>query len=99
MKKVEQEVEIRVGETAIEGSLVIPSEAKGIVLFAHGSGSGRFSPRNRYVAKMLNESGVGTLLVDLLTKEEEAVDVATGKFRFNIDLLSERFVAATEWLM
>ena len=99
MKKVEQEVEIPVGNTAIESSLSIPSEAKGIVLFAHGSGSGRFSPRNRYVAKMLNEAGVGTLLVDLLTKEEETVDVATGEFRFNIDLLSKRLVAATEWLM
>ena len=99
MKKMEQEVEIPVANAVIEGSLAIPSKAKGIVLFAHGSGSGRFSPRNRYVAKILNEAGVGTLLVDLLAKDEEAVDVATGEFRFNIDLLSERLVFATEWLM
>jgi len=98
MKNVEQEVEISTGKTVIEGSLVIPTGAKSIVLFAHGSGSGRFSPRNRYVAKMLNDCEIGTLLVDLLTKEEEAADAATAEFRFNIDLLSERLVSATNWL-
>ncbi len=98
MRKIEREVDISVGKVAIKGSLVIPSEAKGIVLFAHGSGSGRFSPRNQYVAKVLNEAGFATLLIDLLTKEEEDADLLTAKFRFNINLLSERLVSATEWL-
>lgn len=77
---------------------MIPSGAKGVVLFAHGNGSGRFSPRNQYVTKMLNGAGIGTLLIDLLTKEEEEIDVATGEFRFDIGLLSQRLVMATEWL-
>jgi dienelactone hydrolase len=76
----------------------MPTSAKGLVLFAHGSGSGRFSPRNQYVAKLLNKAGIATLLIDLLTKEEEAVDMRTSEFRFDIDLLSERLIAATEWI-
>src|SRR3990170_1859683 len=76
----------------------MPSGTKGIVLFAHGSGSGRFSPRNQYVAKVLNKAGIATFLIDLLTQEEEEIDVATGKFRFDIDLLAERLIDATEWL-
>ena len=98
MIRIEQEVKISIDKKALEGSLAVPSDAKGIVLFAHGSGSGRFSPRNRYVAKVLNETGLATMLVDLLTKEEEHVDIATGEFRFNIDLLSGRLVTATQWL-
>ena len=94
----EEVVVIPAGRATIEGNLAIPRGAKGIVLFAHGSGSGRFSPRNQYVAKVLNDAGIGTLLVDLLTKEEEEVDVETGDFRFDIGLLSRRLEAATEWL-
>ena len=91
-------VKIPVGRAIIEGNLVVPPSAKGVVLFAHGSGSSRFSPRNQYVAKVLNKAGLATLLIDLLTKEEEETDVRTGQFRFDIDLLSQRLIAATEWL-
>lgn len=91
-------MKIPVDSAMIEGNLSIPKGATGIVLFAHGSGSSRFSPRNRYVAKVLNEAGIATLLIDLLTKEEEDVDIGTGRFRFDIDLLSERLVAATRWV-
>ena len=99
MQKTKEEVVvIPVGRATIEGNLVIPIGARGVVLFAHGSGSGRFSPRNQYVAKVLNEAGIGTLLIDLLTKEEEEIDFATGEFRFDIDLLSQRLEVATEWL-
>lgn len=99
MQKTKEEiVVIPVGKTTIEGNLVIPMGARGVVLFAHGSGSGRFSPRNQYVAKVLNEAGIGTLLIDLLTKEEEEIDTATGEFRFDIGLLSQRLEVATEWL-
>jgi len=99
MQKTKEEVVvIPVGKATIEGNLVIPIGARGVVLFAHGSGSGRFSPRNQYVAKVLNEAGIGTLLIDLLTKEEEEIDTATGEFRFDIGLLSQRLEVATEWL-
>jgi len=99
MQKTKEEVVvIPVGRATIEGNLVIPIGARGVVLFAHGSGSGRFSPRNQYVAKVLNEAGIGTLLIDLLTKEEEEIDTATGEFRFDIGLLSQRLEVATEWL-
>jgi len=99
MQKMKEEVVvIPVGGATIEGNLVIPRGAKGVVLFAHGSGSGRFSPRNQYVVKVLNGAGIGTLLIDLLTKEEEEIDVATGEFRFDIGLLSQRLEVATEWL-
>ena len=101
-KAIEEEEEnlmkILVGKATIEGILATPSSAKRVVLFAHGSGSSRFSPRNQYVAKMLNKAGIATLLIDLLTKEEEETDVQTGKFRFDIDLLSQRLIAATKWL-
>lgn len=94
----EQTVHIPVGPVSIEGTLVIPPGASGIVLFAHGSGSSRFSPRNRYVARVLQEAGIGTLLIDLLTRDEEAVDARTGHLRFNIEFLAGRLLAATEWL-
>jgi putative phosphoribosyl transferase len=83
----------------IEGSLTIPKEPKGIVIFAHGSGSSRYSPRNKYVARVLNESGIATLLVDLLTSEEEKIDNITREQRFDIKLLSRRLIAATDWLL
>jgi putative phosphoribosyl transferase len=92
-------MKIPVGKTAsIEGDLTIPPSAKAIVAFAHGSGSSRFSPRNQYVAKTFNQAGLATLLIDLLTREEENVDVETAEFRFNIGLLAERLINATEWL-
>ena len=91
-------VRIPVGEATLEGDLSVPPGAKGVILFAHGSGSGRFSPRNQHVAKVLNKAGLATLLIDLLTKEEEEIDVSTGEFRFDIDLLSQRLMGATKWL-
>lgn len=91
-------VRIPAGKAAIEGNLVVPQGAKGIVLFAHGSGSSRFSPRNQYVASTLNEAGIATLLIDLLTEEEEEIDMRTGQLRFDIDLLAQRLMAATEWV-
>jgi putative phosphoribosyl transferase len=92
------EVVVPVGDAAIDGDLVLPQAAKGIVVFAHGSGSGRLSPRNRQVAAVLNETGFGTLLVDLLTPSEERLDLATGQYRFDIDLLALRVVATIDWL-
>lgn len=76
----------------------MPEEARGIVLFAHGSGSGRHSPRNHYVAEELQRIGLATLLIDLLTSEEEEEDLRTGQLRFDIGLLAERLVGATDWL-
>lgn len=92
------EVQISSGKATISGNLEIPSGAKSIVLFAHGSGSSRFSPRNTYVARLLNREKIGTLLVDLLTMEEESIDEYTGQFRFNIDLLAERLIDSTNWI-
>jgi dienelactone hydrolase len=83
----------------LEGNLSLPKGARGIVLFAHGSGSSRFSPRNRYVARLLNQGKLATLLVDLLSPEEEAVDQRTAQLRFNIGLLAERLVAVTDWFV
>ena len=94
----EKEVTIPAGKAVVYGNLTTPQGAKGIVLFAHGSGSSRFSRRNTQVAREINAAGITTLLIDLLTKEEEAVDEFTGEFRFNIDLLAQRLVHATEWV-
>jgi putative phosphoribosyl transferase len=94
----EQLVRVTAGPVALEGNLVVPPGARGLVLFAHGSGSSRHSPRNRYVARVLNEAALGTLLVDLLTPEEEQVDMRTAHLRFDIGLLAERLAAATDWL-
>jgi putative phosphoribosyl transferase len=91
-------VKIPLNGAFIEGNLTIPHKAKGLVLFAHGSGSSRFSVRNIKVAKQINDAGISTLLVDLLTSKEEDMDIITAQFRFNIDLLAKRLVAATEWL-
>src|SRR5271169_6890090 len=97
---INQEITVRipVNGVVVEGNLTVPPDAKGIVLFAHGSGSSRFSPRNQYVAKQFNKAKIGTLLFDLLTNEEDQIDLETGKYRFNIKLLAERLVGATEWL-
>lgn len=95
---VEREVEIPAGEARLAGTLGRPAVAVGVVLFAHGSGSSRFSPRNRAVAQGLREAGLATLLMDLLTPEEEAIDVRTAQLRFDIPLLGERLVAAVDWL-
>lgn len=92
-----REVSIAVGAIALQGVLRVPHEASGIVLFAHGSGSGRLSPRNAYVAERLSESGLATLLFDLLTLEEEETDSVTAEFRFNIPMLADRLVVATCW--
>jgi putative phosphoribosyl transferase len=97
-KAKDNSVRIAVGKATIEGNLTLPQGAKGVVVFAHGSGSGRLSPRNQYVAKVFNKAGIATLLIDLLTKEEEEIDLITAQFRFDIDLLANRLTGATEWL-
>jgi len=93
-----RDVRIRSGKVILQGDLSIPTGAEGVVLFAHGSGSSRHSPRNQFVARTIREAGVGTLLFDLLTKEEEAIDVRTRHLRFDIGLLAERLIDATYWL-
>jgi putative phosphoribosyl transferase len=92
------EVQIRAGSVLLNGELLVPDSATGVVLFAHGSGSSRHSPRNQYVARVIRDAGVGTLLFDLLTRQEEAIDNYTREFRFDIKLLARRLVAATRWL-
>ena len=91
------EVQIRAGQTALSGNLHIPDGAAALILFAHGSGSSRHSPRNQFVARSLNNAGLATLLFDLLTPEEESIDARTAELRFNIGLLAERLVHATKW--
>jgi putative phosphoribosyl transferase len=83
----------------IEGILTIPKSSKSLVIFAHGSGSGRYSPRNQYVSRVLNNNGVSTLLVDLLTEREERKDFVTKEYRFNIPLLGDRLIAVTDWVL
>ncbi len=92
-------VRVSAGPVELEGNLSVPEGARSAVLFAHGSGSGRHSPRNRYVARELQRAGLATLLIDLLTPEEEEVDLRTGHLRFDIGLLAERLAGATDWLM
>lgn len=94
----ERLVRVPIGPITLEGNLGVPKEPLGIVLFAHGSGSSRHSPRNRYVANVLRKSGLMTLLIDLLTAEEEVVDMQTMHLRFDIGLLAKRLVGATDWL-
>jgi putative phosphoribosyl transferase len=94
----ERLVRVAAGPVTLEGNLSLPERARGIVLFAHGSGSSRHSPRNRYVARVLNEAKLATLLVDLLTPDEEAVDLRTAHLRFDIGLLAGRLAGVTEWL-
>ena len=83
----------------LEGNLILPAGARGVVLFAHGSGSSRLSPRNRYVARLLNEGKLATLLIDLLTADEAVIDVQSAHLRFDIGLLAERLIGATDWLI
>ena len=92
------EMKIPLGNVVVEGTLTLPPGTRGVVLFAHGSGSSRFSPRNQYVAKEFNKATIGTLLFDLLTQEEEETDMVTAEYRFNIPLLAKRLVGVTEWL-
>ena len=92
-----RDVSIAVGATILQGVLRVPREARAIVLFAHGSGSGRQSPRNAYVAERLSNAGLATLLFDLLTDEEEEIDSVTAELRFDIPLLTDRLVATTVW--
>ena len=94
----ERVVRIPVGARELEGNLIVPETPAGVVLFAHGSGSSRHSSRNRFVARELQEAGLATLLLDLLTAEEEAVDNQTRHLRFDIGMLAERLVHATRWL-
>lgn len=91
---MEKLIHVQDGDVSLEGLLKIPKNTQGIVLFAHGSGSGRFSPRNNFVANVLNEAGLGTLLIDLLTHQEDEVY----ETRFDIDLLSSRLATVIEWL-
>jgi dienelactone hydrolase len=91
-----EEIVIQAGQARLEGTLALPAGADAVILFAHGSGSSRFSPRNRAVARWLNEAGLGTLLFDLLTAEEQAVDERTGALRFDIVLLARRLTGAVD---
>ena len=97
--KNNNEVRIPINSIVLEGNLVIPEGAQGIVIFAHGSGSSRHSSRNKYVAWKLQKEGFGTLLFDLLTVEEERIDMATAHLRFDIDLLANRLVDVTNWFL
>lgn len=94
----ENMVSISIGPVSLEGNLTIPAGAEGVVLFAHGSGSSRMSPRNRYVAGVLNQARLATLLIDLLTADEERIDMFTAELRFDIGLLAQRVIAAIDWL-
>jgi len=89
---------IPVGRAEIQGDLHIPEKSTSIVVFAHGSGSSRQSPRNKYVADVLNDAGIATLLIDLLTTDEELIDFQTARLRFDIDLLADRLTTVTHWL-
>jgi putative phosphoribosyl transferase len=89
---------IPVGRAEIQGDLHIPEKSTSIVVFAHGSGSSRQSPRNKYVADVLNDAGIATLLIDLLTTDEELIDFQTARLRFDIDLLADRLITVTHWL-
>ncbi len=93
-----QDVIIFLGSISLRGTLQLPAESSGLILFAHGSGSSRFSPRNRFVAQIMHEARLGTLLFDLLTPEEETIDLQTRHLRFDIPLLARRLVAVTGWI-
>ena len=97
-RTTERAIRVPAGQVMLDGDLVIPAGAMGIALFAHGSGSSRHSPRNRFVAGVLHEAGLATLLMDLLTPDEEAVDIHTAHLRFDITLLAERLARATDWI-
>src|SRR5438874_12673033 len=95
---VEETVRVQADSVILEGDLSVPPGARGIGLFAHGSGSGRHSPRNRYVAGVLRDAGLASLLIDLLTADEETIDEWTRHLRFDIGLLAARLIGATDWL-
>ena len=95
---VSQAVSIPAGDAVLQGDLVVPPSSTGLVLFAHGSGSGRFSERNRAVAAVLHHAGLATLLMDLLTPQEESVDRYTRQYRFDIEHLGRRVVAVVDWV-
>jgi putative phosphoribosyl transferase len=94
----EHRVRVAIGSVTLDGDLSVPEDARGVVLFAHGSGSSRLSPRTRYVARLLNDAKLATLLMDLLTPDEEALDARSAHLRFDIGLLAERLVGVTDWL-
>ena len=95
----EQSVRVPAGPAWLDGNLSLPEQSRAVVLFAHGGGSSRHSSRNRYVARLLNEAKLATLLIDLLTPHEEAIDARSAQLRFDIGLLAERVMDATDWLM
>ncbi|MDP8969703.1 MAG: hydrolase, partial [Actinomycetota bacterium] len=95
----EQAVRVPASEVTLDGDLGLPETPRGLVCFAHGSGSSRHSPRNRFVAEMLRQAGLGTLLMDLLTEDEELIDARTRELRFDIELLATRVVDAVDWLV
>jgi putative phosphoribosyl transferase len=94
-----EDITIKIGELGLAGTLAFPQRAKGLVVFAHGSGSSRHSPRNQHVAAMLQDEGLATLLFDLMTIEEERIDAIDATLRLDVDLLSERLVGATDHLI
>jgi putative phosphoribosyl transferase len=96
---VERDVSIQAGDVVLEGTLCLPEGAQGIVLFAHGSGSSRHSPRNQFVAQVLQSQGIATLLFDLLTRDEDFIDQQNAELRFDIPLLAQRLVGATRWIL
>lgn len=96
---IKELIRVSIGQVELEGELIIPMDAKGIVIFAHGSGSSRFSPRNQFVASLLRESQLGTCLIDLLTISEEKIDLVTREIRFDIELLANRLIGITQWLL
>jgi dienelactone hydrolase len=97
-KGIERAVTVAAGNVALEGDLAIPEDARGIVLFAHGSGSSRHSSRNRFVAQSLQSARLATLLFDLLTPEEESIDLQTAHLRFDMEVLANRLMGAMDWL-
>lgn len=99
VQTLEQEITISVNDSHITGALNVPEKAKALVLFAHGSGSSRFSKRNNYVADSLQKAGYATLLFDLLTAKEEQCDLESREYRFDIELLAERVKLSTDWVL
>jgi putative phosphoribosyl transferase len=99
LSSIQSALKIPVENVEVKGNMFLPQDTKSLVIFAHGSGSSRFSPRNQYVAKEFNKAGMGTLLFDLLTPGEEEEDTLTGQYRFDINLLSKRLVGVTKWLL
>jgi len=96
--KINRSIYVPAGRAQMQGDLMIPEHSTAIAVFAHGSGSSRHSPRNKYVAQALNEAGISTLLIDLLTADEELLDIDTGQLRFDIVLLANRLSVITSWI-